>query len=225
MSTMTTQLPSRPRSTGALSGRLILLIAAGAFTTFVCIGYAFQFLLARAFQMMYPPLPTYDFDTTDLLLAGASLPSGWRVEGISSNSGASDDDWAQERTGAHYSMYDEDGNRITEASVHVWRYRSPTPRYYEFVFSYFQRMDPPPSYITFTSQYADKWEIRCTTPDSTSYACVYFASYDEFLVSVWIDIAHSDAPEDLLISPEEINTLLAAQDQRMADFLNFGPKE
>jgi len=176
-------------------------------------------------RLLWPPPTPYEFETSDLLLNGASLPSGWQMEDIFSDSGPSDDDWAEERAAAQYIRYDEGRNTITRATIQVWRYRSQNPRDYEFVFSRLQRLDPPPSYITFTSRYADKWEIHCVIPDSSIYACIYSAAYDEFLVEVWVKIARGDTPEDLLISPEEINALFAAQDQRMADFLDLEPQE
>jgi len=171
------------------------------------------------------PTITRDFETVELLLDVNSLPPAWRVEDTYTYLGLSDVSWSEDQAGRFYSRYDEDGARITRATITIWHYDYPDPRDYERMFGDCRGWAPPPPYLTFTSQHADQQEICCVVANPAIYACAYSAAYNEFLVEVWVKMARGDSPEDLFISPEEINALFAAQDQRMAEFLDLEPQE
>ena len=219
-----TNVESRPaswwtRTPPALRAFLIVVVVAVVLQGIGCVwGIS---TLSRRFPVIR------DFETIDLLLDTDTLPPGWRIGDTYTHVGVSHDRWSENVAARVYDRYGVDGSRITEAYITIWRYNYPDPRNYAHIVSYCSGWgwNPPPAEITFTSQYADQWNICCMATFANTYACAYSAAYDEFLVDIWFGVARSHSPEDLLIRSEEINALFAAQDQRMAEFLDLEPQE
>ena len=214
-------IESSPRSWWARMpwGHIALCVAIGVCMIIVCVPCVW-FVQTNVLA----PTITRDFGTYELLIDTDSLPPGWRVDDTYVHVGLSDVSWSEDQAGRFYSRYDENGSRVTRAVITVWHYDYPDPRDYERMSSDCRGWTPPPPDITFTSEYADESNICCSL-GAADYRCVYFAAYSEFLVDVRVRIAPASAPEELYLPPEEIDAFFAAQDQRMADFLDLEPQE